>query len=123
MVEYAKYGGFYKLCFEQASLNHEDRFLGENDVAFAYGVYAARKLKIFEQSQKLFVENTQRAQIIYVFLREFQIVDIVDDLFKTARYGIVVVYAAVEHVEHRHFIHLPRLAVTVEHCQLVKVGQ
>ena len=111
-----------------------DRYLDcdfECDCVVAVPLSAKRKRKRgYNQSELIAEELSSRLKLplidgalVKTKENKSQLVDIVDHLLQAAGYRVIVVDAAIKDVKNRYLILLPRLTVTVEHGQLIKIGK
>ena len=81
-------------------------------------------MKTAQIMEKVFAENAKPSQIIYIFIGEIQVFDIVDHLFQPCADGISIItrVGAEKHIKD-HFLVLPFDVISLHHGQFIQVCQ
>ena len=124
MVDDVQYSRLYKLGFHNRRNNFKQRFLWKYNGSFRNRIDISAEMESAQVLQEVLAEYTQASQIIYVFIGEIQIFNIIDDLLKSRadRISVVAGILAKENVKNNLFI-LSFCIITLHHGQFIQVCQ
>ena len=125
MVQHHQHIGLDELRLDRSCADGQERFPRKNDRPFRDCPDVARKVKSAQIGQKLLGKISLSAEEIEVLLGEFQIADIVHDLFESGddRKAAVVGIFAVKDIKIDDFVLHPLCKIAVAHGQLVKIAE
>ena len=124
MVDDVQDGCLHQLGLHDGGDDFDQGLLRKDHASLGDGVDISAEMEAAQILKKIFAENTQASQIIYIVIRKIQVLDIIDDLFQSChdRVPALVGVVAEKHVEYDVLIILG-LEVSLHHGQFIQVGK
>ena len=114
----------HKLCLHDRSDDFDQRFPGEDYAAFRDSVDITAEVESAQVVKKIFAEDAEPSQIVHIFIRKVQILNVVNDLFQSGhdRISAFVGILPEEHVKDDGLVFLC-LKIALHHREFIQIGK